>query len=107
MMKRISQPPVPIKKHVPHRTCVACRKVKPKRELIRLVRISDGGVEVDLSGKKAGRGTYLCAVRECWEVGLKCGRLEHALRTTLTQDNRQQLIRYGGGLKESISGKGK
>ncbi len=106
MMRNISQSWAHVQKHIPHRTCVACRKVRPKRELIRLVRISDGGVEVDLSGKRAGRGTYLCAARECWEMGLEEGRLEHALRTTLALDNRQQLIRYGKGLKESISGKG-
>jgi len=84
-----------ISKHIPQRTCVACRKVKTKRELIRLVRISNGNVEIDLSGKKAGRGTYLCQSPECWEVGLKRDRLEHNLRTTLTQENRQQLIKYG------------
>lgn len=72
---------------------MVCRKVRPKRELIRLVRISDGEVEVDTSGKKVGRGAYLCPVEECWEIGLKGGRLEHALRTTLTQDNREQLIK--------------
>jgi len=72
---------------------VVCRKVRPKRELIRLVRISDGEVEVDTSGKKVGRGAYLCPVEECWEMGLKGGRLEHALRTTLSQDNREQLIK--------------
>ncbi len=80
-----------IRKHIPQRTCVACRKVRPKRELIRLVRISDGSVEVDTSGKKAGRGAYLCL--ECWEIGLKGSQLKHALRTTLTQDNREQLFR--------------
>ncbi len=72
---------------------MACRKVRPKRELIRLVRISDGEVEVDTSGKKVGRGAYLCSVEECWEIGLESGRLEHALRTALTQDNREQLIK--------------
>jgi len=56
-----------------------------------LVRIPDGDVEFDTSGKKAGRGAYLCP--ECWEVGLKGGHLKHALRTTLTQDNIEQLIR--------------
>ena len=84
-----------ISKHIPLRTCVACRSVKPKRELIRLVRISDGGVEVDSSGKKAGRGAYLCRGWECWEIGLKGNQLERTLRTTLTQDNREQLIEYG------------
>jgi len=60
-----------------------------------LVRISDGSVDVDTSGKRAGRGAYLCGARECWEVGLKGGRLEHALRISLTQDNRERLVRYG------------
>jgi len=84
---------------------VACRQVKAKRELIRLVRISDESVEVDIGGKKAGRGAYLCPAWECWEIGLKGGRLEHTLRTTLTQDNREQLIKYGKDfLKEQVSG---
>ena len=84
--------------HIPQRTCVACGKVEAKRQLIRLVRVSGGGVEVDPGGKRAGRGAYLCPVPECWEVGLKKGRLEHVLRTTITQDNREQLVRYGQGL---------
>lgn len=98
-----------IRKHIPQRTCVACRKVKAKRELIRLVRISNGSVEVDTSGKKAGRGAYLCQTPECWETGLKSGRLEYTLRTTLDQKNREQLIEYGKDLfiRELTSGKGK
>jgi len=84
-----------ISKHIPQRTCVACRRVRPKPELVRLVLISDGNIEVDASGKKAGRGAYLCQSPQCWQTGLKGGRLEYALRTTLTPDNREQLIRYG------------
>ena len=84
-----------IRKHIPQRTCVACRKVNTKRELIRLVRVADNSVEVDTSGKKAGRGAYLCQAPECWEIGLKGGRLEYTLRTTLTQNNREQLTKYG------------
>ncbi len=74
---------------------MACRKVDTKRELIRLVRVSDSSVEVDTSGKKAGRGAYFCRAPECWEIGLKGGRLEYTLRTTLTQNNREQLTKYG------------
>jgi len=97
-----------IRKHIPQRTCVACRKVTAKRELIRLVRIAEGRVEVDSSGKKAGRGTYLCPTPECWEVGLKSGRIEYALRATLTPENREQIIRHGKTCyKESISGQSK
>ncbi|MFC2013383.1 RNase P modulator RnpM [Chloroflexota bacterium] len=84
---------VPVK-HIPQRTCIACRRVMAKRELIRLVRISDGSVDVDISGKRVGRGAYLCQAQECWETGLKGNRLEHVLRTSLTRENREHLIRY-------------
>ena len=87
-----------IRKHIPQRTCVACRKVDAKRELIRLVRIADGSVEIDTSGKKTGRGAYLCRAQDCWEAGLKSGRLEYTLRTTLSQDNRRKLITQGEDL---------
>ena len=90
-------------KHIPQRTCVACRKARPKRELVRLVRVSDGSVEVDTTGKKAGRGAYLCGVPKCWEVGLKGDRLENVLRTKLTQENREQLIRNGAGLLQGVN----
>ena len=68
--------------------------MRAKRELIRLVRISDGSIEVDAGGKRAGRGAYLCQAQDCWEIGLKGRQLERALRTTLTQDNRELLDRY-------------
>jgi len=87
-------------KHIPQRTCIACRTAKPKRELIRLVHTSDGIVEIDTTGKRAGRGAYLCPLRECWETGLRGNRLEHALRTSLSRDNREQLIRYGKDLPQ-------
>jgi predicted RNA-binding protein YlxR (DUF448 family) len=79
---------------VPERTCIACRQVKPKRELVRLVRVADGLVEVDLTFKKNGRGAYLCRQPQCWEMGLR-GRLEHSLKTTLTQESRTKLSEYG------------
>jgi len=82
---------------------VACRKVKAKQELIRLVHVSDGSVEVDTSGKKAGRGAYLCRSQGCWEVGLKDSQLERVLRTTLTRDNREQLSRYGKDLLQGVN----
>ena len=87
----------------PQRTCLACRQIRTKGELIRLVRLADGRVEVDTSGKKPGRGAYLCSAAECWEIGLKGSRLERSLRTTLTQDNREQLVRFGAdSLKEPV-----
>ncbi|MEK7353795.1 MAG: YlxR family protein [Chloroflexota bacterium] len=77
---------------------MACRKVKDKKELIRLVRVPDSSVEVDTRGKKAGRGAYLCRTQECWEIGCESGRLEHTLRTKLTRENREQLIKFGNEL---------
>ena len=79
---------------------MACRKVKDKRELIRLVRVPDGGVEVDAWGKKVGRGAYLCRARECWQTGLTRNRLEYALRATLTEGNRERLVKYGEEIGE-------
>jgi predicted RNA-binding protein YlxR (DUF448 family) len=82
-------------RHIPQRSCIACGMVKPKRELVRLVKVPGGGVEVDPSGRKAGRGAYLCPAAGCWQAGLKQGRLDYVLRTSLSEENREQLIRYG------------
>jgi predicted RNA-binding protein YlxR (DUF448 family) len=90
-------------KHVPQRMCLACRQVKPKRELVRLVRVSGGSIEIDPGGKKAGRGAYLCSIPECWEIGLNSGRLEHALKTKLTGADREQLGEYAKGVMQGVS----
>jgi predicted RNA-binding protein YlxR (DUF448 family) len=82
-------------RHIPQRSCIACGVVKPKRELVRLVKVPGGGVEVDPSGRKAGRGAYLCPAADCWQSGLEKRRLDYVLRTSLSEENRQQLIRYG------------
>jgi predicted RNA-binding protein YlxR (DUF448 family) len=76
-------------KHIPQRTCVGCHTVLPKRQLIRIVR-SPEGVQVDPTGKLAGRGAYLHNRRSCWERGLK-GALSHALKTELATADRERL----------------
>lgn len=85
----MTKKPVQRVKHVPQRTCVGCREVLPKRQMLRIVRTADG-VKVDPTGKLAGRGAYLHDRRVCWERGLK-GALAHALKTTLSADDRTQL----------------
>ena len=80
--------------HVPQRTCVGCRQVRSKREMTRVVRTSDAGVQVDLTGKRAGRGAYLCPQRPCWEAALQKGRLDHALKTHLTPEERETLLAF-------------
>ncbi len=88
--KRAPQP-----KHVPQRTCVGCRTVQPKRQLVRLVRTPGGVVEIDRTGKAQGRGAYLHDRRACWNSALTSGALEHALKVTLTEADRARLRAHG------------
>jgi len=87
-------------KHVPQRTCVACRQVKSKRELIRVVRVLDGRVLVDETGKANGRGAYLCRDRACWEKAVGQPRralsspLAHSLKVALSETDRAALLDY-------------
>jgi predicted RNA-binding protein YlxR (DUF448 family) len=85
-------PPRP--KHVPQRTCIACKQVRPKRELIRIVRTPDGHVVLDETGKKSGRGAYLCARRACWEPAVRKGLLEREFEVTLLPEDRAALEAY-------------
>jgi len=62
--------------------------------LLRVVRGPDGSVSVDPTGKRAGRGAYLCSRLECWQAALKKGRLDAALRVTLTPDDKLALTQY-------------
>ncbi len=71
---------------------MGCRTVLAKRQLVRVVRRPDG-VVVDPTGKLAGRGAYLHNARSCWERGLK-GALANALKTTLTEEDRQRLNEF-------------
>ena len=81
-------------KHIPQRTCVGCHETRLKRELIRVVRTQSGAVEIDPTGKKSGRGAYLCESRTCWEAGLKKERLDHTLRTRIAPQDRSELTQY-------------
>ncbi len=78
-------------KHIPMRTCIACRENKPKRELLRVVRTPDGHVQLDASGKKAGRGAYLCAKLSCWENALKRKRLEDEFEVSISAEDQAAL----------------
>jgi uncharacterized protein len=78
-------------KHIPMRTCVACRESKPKRELLRVVRTPDEHVFLDATGKKAGRGAYLCARLSCWESALKRKRLEQEFEVAISAEDRAAL----------------
>ncbi len=66
--------------------CVACREMKPKKELIRIVRNSEGEVHVDPSSKASGRGAYLCCNITCLEKAQKIRALERALDASLDEN---------------------
>jgi hypothetical protein len=86
------------RKHVPQRVCVACRTPRPKRQLVRIVRTPEEEVVIDETGKRNGRGAYLCSQRSCWETALARRQLERALRVTLTTETVDQLRVYAATL---------
>src|SRR6266496_4062368 len=78
-------------KHIPLRTCISCRETKSKRELLRIVRTPDGHVLIDATGKKSGRGAYLCARLSCWKNALKSKRLEREFEVAISDEDRAGL----------------
>ena len=60
--------------------------------LIRIVNNPEGGIEIDIGSKMAGRGAYLCKNISCWVEGLKGKRLEHALKTDISQESKNRLL---------------
>lgn len=80
-------------KKIPQRLCVACQTVGAKKELIRIVRSPEGEVSVDLTGKKPGRGVYICKSNECLQKALKEKKLEKGLRVSIDQNTQELLVR--------------
>lgn len=75
-----------INKKKPTRTCIACNEQKEKRELLRIVKSKDGIIEVDLTGKKNGRGAYICKNEECLEKLIKTKKLEKVFDTEISSE---------------------
>jgi predicted RNA-binding protein YlxR (DUF448 family) len=98
--RNVSKRPVQRLKHIPQRTCVGCRTVLAKRQMIRLVRTPEA-VLVDPTGKQPGRGAYLHDRRACWELGLK-GSLAHALKVVLSVEDRERLEAFMKMLPEEL-----
>lgn len=73
-------------KKVPERMCTGCMEMKPKRELIRVVKNKEGEIFMDLTGKKPGRGAYICKNIECFEKAFKTKRLERNLETKIDEE---------------------
>jgi hypothetical protein len=73
-------------KKIPQRMCTGCGEMKPKKELIRVVKNKEGEVSMDLTGKKSGRGAYVCKNLECLEKAYKTKRLEKNLETKIDEE---------------------
>ena len=68
---------------IPLRKCIGCNEMKDKRELVRIVRNKEGEISVDLTGKKPGRGAYICKSIDCLNKAQKAKRLERAFSTAI------------------------
>ena len=75
-----------MQKKIPMRQCMGCRERRAKKELIRIVRCTDGAVQLDFSGKLNGRGAYLCPDPECLKKAIRSKALDRSLEVTIPQE---------------------
>lgn len=79
-------------KKIPQRKCVGCNEMKDKKSLLRIVRSPEGEISLDLTGKKNGRGAYVCPDKACITKAVKEKRLERALEKSISEDVYQKLL---------------
>ena len=92
-MKKLKKSNSNLVKREPERTCLACRTAKNKKELVRVVKNKENEMFVDETGKKSGRGAYICKSRECLETALKQKRLENSFKMQISEDVKKELQR--------------
>ena len=81
-----------MQKKIPMRQCLGCREMKPKRELIRVVRSPEGEISIDFRGKEPGRGAYLCKNSGCLEKAIKGKALERAFSAVIPEEVYEKLL---------------
>lgn len=79
---------------IPIRTCIGCQNKKPKRELVRIIRTPEGNYEIDTTGKKSGRGAYLCYNIKCLDVALREKRLNRSFKEDIPVHIIDELRRF-------------
>lgn len=79
-------------KKIPMRQCIGCREMKPKKELIRVVRSPEGAISLDFRGKAPGRGAYLCPDAACLKRAVKAKALNRAFETEIPQEIYDDLL---------------
>ena len=78
-------------KHIPLRKCTGCQEMKTKKEMLRILRTAEGEILLDMSGKKNGRGAYVCRSRECFEKAVKNKGLERSLKIKIPEETYESL----------------
>ena len=73
-------------KKIPTRLCIGCQEQHPKKELVRIVRSPEGDFSVDLTGKKTGRGAYICNNKECFDKAVKEHRFDRSFKCTVDKN---------------------
>lgn len=79
-------------KKIPLRMCLGCNQLKPKKELIRVVKNQEGNISIDFTGKKPGRGAYICNSAQCFKKAKKSKRFERAFECAISEEIYNQLI---------------
>ena len=80
-----------MEKKIPMRQCLGCREMKPKKELIRVVRSPEGEISLDFKGKASGRGAYVCPDPRCLKNAIKARALERAFSAQIPQEIYERL----------------
>lgn len=75
-----------VKKKIPMRQCIGCGEMKNKREMLRILKTAEGEITLDASGKKNGRGAYICASKECFEKAVKNRGLERSFKMSIQKE---------------------
>ena len=80
-----------MQKKIPMRQCLGCREMKPKKELVRIVRSPEGDIYLDFKGKASGRGAYICPNADCLKKAIKAKAIEKAFETSIPQEIYERL----------------
>ena len=87
---------------VPMRQCIGCREMKSKKDMIRVIKTPEGEITIDATGKKNGRGAYICCASECFQKAIKSKGLERSLKTNIPnevyEELEKELIRLESGI---------
>jgi len=87
-------------KKIPLRQCIGCGEMKSKKEMIRVIKTSEGDIVIDVTGKKNGRGAYICPHRECLQKAIKSRGLERSLKVAIPPEVYEELIKEMGKINE-------